>query len=131
MKRIACLLLLLLYLVTTTGTTLHSHYCMGEMVNSSLWVDNEKLCSKCGMQKGGIEDDGCCKDDKQWIKIDDNQRTSTAKFETSKSQLKTTCFVFLHDHLFVFQRPVVYTESNALFRSCNLPAYLLNCIFRI
>ena len=130
MKRIAAFILLMLYFVTSTGTTMHYHFCMGEVANSSILVYKEKKCGKCGMEKKQNEDNGCCKDEQKWIKIDDDQKVDTSQIEISKLQLAVIAFVFFNSNLFA-QDNHPLAESKAPLRSCELPTYLLNCVFRI
>ena len=131
MKRIAALILIMLYFVTSTGATLHYHYCMGEIANSSIWGNTEKKCGKCGMDKKESKDNGCCKDESQWIKIKDDQKANTAQVEISKLQLEAISFVIFNSDLLASQGHRPHAESKALLRSCKLPTYLLNCVFRI
>ena len=69
MKRIAALILTILYFLTSTGATMNHHYCMGEMINSSLWMNKEKKCGKCGMEDNKNENNGCCNDVQQWVDV--------------------------------------------------------------
>ena len=131
MKRIAAFILLMLYFVTSSGATLHYHFCMGEMANISLWADKEKECSKCGMEKKG-ENSGCCSDEQQWIKIEDDQKANTTPVEFSKFQVETFIIAFYYSQLLVSKDQAnPFPESRSPLRSCELPAYLLNCVFRI
>ena len=131
MKRIAAFILLMLYFVTTTGATLHYHYCMGEIANFSLWDSKEKNCGKCGMEKKENEENGCCRDEQQWIKISDDQKVKTIHFEISKPQIVVNGLVLFNDNLLNSRDNIPLAESKAPLRSCELTAYLLNCVFRI
>lgn len=130
MKRIAAFILLMLYFVTSTGGTMHYHYCMGELANSSFWGEKQKKCGKCGMEKSEKENNGCCKDEQQWVKIEDDQK-GTAQFEIPKLQLAVISLVLFYYHSFAIQENTLIPESKALLRSCELPTYLLNGVFRI
>src|SRR5688572_23489162 len=131
MKRIAALILLVLYFVTSTGATLHYHYCMGEIASSSFVRDRGDQCGKCGMEIKENEDNGCCNDEQQWIKIEDDQKAGTAQIEISKLQLETIGFFFLNNYSFASQDNDPFAAGKARLRSCELPTYLLNCVFRI
>ncbi|WP_147202018.1 HYC_CC_PP family protein [Segetibacter aerophilus] len=68
MKKFFVTILTFIYLVTTTGATLHTHYCMGKVFS----VDFVKKdgCTKCGMQTS----EDCCKDELKVIKVNDNHQ---------------------------------------------------------
>lgn len=79
MKKIAVILLLLIYGTATMGATIHMHYCMNELVGWSLWhgeKDNE--CGRCGMKE---KKGGCCKDEHKQIKLKtEHQKGATAQY---------------------------------------------------
>ena len=131
MKRIAAFILLMLYFVTSTGATLHYHYCMGEIANSSFWGNSDKKCGKCGMDKEPGEDNGCCKDERQWIKIEDDQTINSAHLEIPKLELEIISFVLFNSSLFASEGYRPFPGSKAPLRSCEPATYLLNCVFRI
>jgi hypothetical protein len=51
MKKLFVAILAILYLSTSTGATLHVHYCMGRLAGWGLGHNNSKTCGKCGMEK--------------------------------------------------------------------------------
>lgn len=79
MKKIAVILLLLIYGSATMGATIHMHYCMNEFVGWSLWhgkKNNE--CGKCGMKE---KKGGCCKDEHKQVKLKaEHQKNVTAQY---------------------------------------------------
>lgn len=78
MKKIAVILLLLIYSTTTFGVTVHLHYCMNELAGWSLWHSgDDNKCGKCGMtEKKG----GCCKDEHKSFKVKtEHQKGDAAK----------------------------------------------------
>lgn len=67
MKKIAVIVLLLVYAGATTGATIHQHYCMNQFVGSSLWhTGKNSKCGKCGMK---ATNNGCCKDEHKQAKL--------------------------------------------------------------
>jgi hypothetical protein len=77
MKKFAIAILAVLYLGTSVGAIVHLHYCMGQLVNLSLWDSNSNSseCSKCGMQKNhGPAENGCCKDEQKVLKNSNDQK---------------------------------------------------------
>ena len=78
-KKIAVILLLLIYGSATTGSTAHLHYCMDEFVGWSLFHSKDDKCGKCGMEENDKE--GCCKDEHKHFKLKtDHQKTGVAQF---------------------------------------------------
>ena len=67
MKKFLTTILALVYLATSTGATIHLHYCMGRLFSWSLVDKDSKTCGQCGMPKSGKDahclsfKDGCCK----------------------------------------------------------------------
>ena len=131
MKQFAAFILLIIYFVTSTGGTINYHFCMGEVADFSFWENEEKNCGRCGMEKQESEDKGCCRDERQWIKIEDDQKTNTNKLEISRLQPEAISFVFFNNWFFASQNHHPFPESKAPLRSCELAVYLLNCVFRI
>lgn len=62
MKRVGAFILAIFYLSFTLGATLHQHYCMGELVGTSLFHPGDNECGKCGMKKHAEASKDCCKD---------------------------------------------------------------------
>ena len=64
MKKAVVAILACLYLLVSTGATIHTHYCMGKLVDWGLSTKSTGKCSKCGMVKTKADTDkGCCNDD--------------------------------------------------------------------
>jgi hypothetical protein len=74
MKKIAVVILALLYIITTTGANLNMHYCMGELADWGFGSNKSKTCGFCGMEKGDEKDNGCCKDELKFIKNENDQK---------------------------------------------------------
>jgi hypothetical protein len=78
-KKIAVILLLLIYGTASMGATVHLHFCMDEFVGWSLFSGKDDTCGKCGMEEKDKE--GCCKDEQKHLKLNvDQQKTNVAQF---------------------------------------------------
>jgi hypothetical protein len=66
LKKLATILIAVLYLVMTTGMVLSAHYCMGDLADISLGHDTTEKCADCGM-----DNTGCCHDDVKIFRITD------------------------------------------------------------
>jgi hypothetical protein len=60
MKRFIAFILAVLYLSVSVGATIRLHYCMGELVSTTIFGGDSKTCPKCGMEKHS-EKSNCCK----------------------------------------------------------------------
>lgn len=60
----------------STGTTLHLHYCMGQLVKEGQEHKETSRCSKCGMKKEIQAKKGCCKEEHKLVKIEKEQQLS-------------------------------------------------------
>jgi hypothetical protein len=76
-KKVAVILLLVIYGFSFIGATVHLHYCMGKFVDWSLIESKQNKCGKCGMK--GKSKEGCCKDQHKQFKLKtDHQKGSIA-----------------------------------------------------
>ena len=67
MKKFVTAILAVLYLGTSTGATVHMHYCMGKLADWGLGHNKSKTCGNCGMEKSEEKDNGCCKDEHKFV----------------------------------------------------------------
>jgi hypothetical protein len=74
MKKFIALILAVLYLGTSTGATIHIHYCMGQLADWGLGHASTEACGSCGMEKSSEKDNGCCKDEQTFIKNTADQK---------------------------------------------------------
>ena len=129
-KKIAVILLLLIYGSATMGATVHLHYCMDEFVGWSLIHSRDDKCGKCGMEEKDKE--GCCKDEHKHFKLKtDHQKAGVAQF----MNLVTAPALSEAVVDFSFYSLVRITES---FPTCHAPPdigndrlHVLHCVFLI
>ena len=131
MKRFCLAILAILYLTTSMGATIHLHYCMGELVECSLWNKNSSKCSKCGMEKNPEStDNGCCKDEHRHIKIEKDQKLSEnlILLHETITEINFGLPGYSISQLFLFVSEFKKIDSP---RSCNSSDNIFNCVFRI
>ena len=133
MKKFIVAILAVLYLTTSMGTTIHLHYCMGKLVDWSLWYTTGARCSKCGMiESHKPADNGCCKDEHKQLKIEKDQKLTESFSQLNKVVTEITSVAI---PIYSFSLPVfstqVYPKNNAPPRSCNTSLHIINCVFRI
>ncbi|MES1197705.1 MAG: hypothetical protein ABUL41_00320 [Chitinophagaceae bacterium] len=132
MKKVIVSILAFLYISTSTGATIHLHYCMGKFVSWKLGHKLSDRCGKCGMKINHKSlDNGCCKDEFRPIKNDKDQKLSTEPlFLVQPVCLLTPGF---QSELFSFVASSVFETfpvSNAPPRSPDA-IYIRNCLFLI
>ncbi len=131
MRKTIALILAVLYLGTTTGATVHMHYCMGELAEWGLGYNKSKTCGKCGMEKSDEKDNGCCKDEHKFVKNDNDQKPAESfviNFALHVFDLPAEYFSAIE---IPFSGTEKYPVSHAPPRSCGVPVYIRNCIFLI
>ena len=132
MKKFLALILTIFYLASTTGATVHMHYCMGKMVDKSFWHNDDKECSKCGMEKTSEDGNGCCKDEQKQFKIDNEHKITEAsisflQLDAALSPLNFEKPQTFHITSVTEENPV----SNAPPGTGSIAIYIRNGVFRI
>ncbi len=123
----------MVYLVASTGATVHLHYCMGRIANVGLVQHQDKVCGLCGMEKSSDGDTGCCTDETETIKITVDQKTSPVslfRFEQPFTEL-WAAWVPILPVWTSFINDKVQPVSHAPPRSLQVPVYLMHSVFRI
>ncbi|RYY48900.1 MAG: hypothetical protein EOO06_08785 [Chitinophagaceae bacterium] len=131
MKKFLATILAVLYFATTTGVTVHMHYCMDKLVELKLWHSEKDQCSNCGMEKSQ-QDNGCCKDEHKQVKLENDHYKTGVAFQAM--QLTALALpVYFNDI-----PPVIFSSvteenprSHAPPRSGDIAIYKRNCVFRI
>lgn len=132
MRKVFIAILALLYITTSTGATLHIHYCMGELADWGFGHHDSRNCSKCGMEESKLKEKGCCKDENKFLKNNSDQKVSESVFPLTQVIAVTLppAFIELLPDSFPFitkGNPV----NNAPPRSCSIAVYIRNCVFLI
>jgi hypothetical protein len=133
MKKFLFSILAIIYIVASTGATMHMHYCMGRLADTGFFEQEGGHCALCGMEKTADEDNGCCNDKEETVKISIDQKSSATTlfhFEQPFSTLEAA-FTGFRPHLAAAAADIVLPVSNAPPRSPQVPEYLMNCLFRI
>jgi len=132
MKKFTAAILAVLYMGTSTGATLHMHYCMGKLADWGIGHSNSKTCSKCGMEKSSEKDNGCCRDELKFIKNDTDQKTAQAGVQLIQLFAAAMPVSFVEVH--TIDSPSVTEEtpvSHAPPRSSGVAVHVRNCVFLI
>ena len=82
-RKVSAFILAVFYLSFSVGATFHQHYCMGELVGTSLSSMQDDECEKCGMDKHTEASKGCCRDVSITVKSNDSHTFSQAAYDVS------------------------------------------------
>jgi hypothetical protein len=124
MKRLTAILLALIYISTTSGIVINTHYCMGKIAEIALGASGKAKCGTCGM-----ENEGCCHDDLQVLKLTDNHHFTAIHFEVPQVH----AVVAAHSEQLEREIPVQVINRNLANHSPPLPVSrnVLFCVYRI
>ena len=130
MKRIIIIILMLAYFGASTGSIVNIHYCMGELANWGLGIDDSKVCGKCGMEEQN--NGGCCKDEQKFFKASSDQKIT----EPTNLQIQKIATAALIPYIKFIQPTLVSSviESSAahdppLYH--GIAIYIFACDYRI
>ncbi|MES2330730.1 MAG: hypothetical protein V4539_14090 [Bacteroidota bacterium] len=135
MKKVFIAILAILYLGTSSGATVHLHYCMGKLVDSGIWNSKHTgtaKCDNCGMLKGQNNAKKCCKDEERQVKPTDNHKAVQLAYQLIQS-LSTAVpsqffeFTFINSYEIAVKLPF----SHAPPRSGSAAIYIYNSTFLI
>jgi hypothetical protein len=76
MKKIVLVIVMMCYLAVTSGVVINFHYCMNRLASTELFKLKSERCGKCGMHAD--EANGCCHDELQVVKLDEDQKITHA-----------------------------------------------------
>lgn len=128
MKKVASILLILLYAATSSGASFHLHFCMGQFQGIGFAANKNQACDKCGMDRSG---NGCCKDVVKTFKASTDQSASNLNFELSlyACALPVSTIYSLREALIAKERPVLFATGPP--EPAHLPLFLRIRNFRI
>jgi hypothetical protein len=133
MKKTLLTFLVFLYLGSSSGFAMHFHYCMDELIGTSLSKANLKECDNCGMEVTPIEDNGCCKEEYKQLKIDKNKNVEDFALQLMQTLSISLPPTILESPLFLklATSAADYPVVNSPPQISAVPVYLRNCVFRI
>lgn len=125
--------LVFLYLGTSSGFAMHFHYCMNELIGTSLVETALEDCENCGMEKSSTIDNGCCKEEYKQLKVDTNESIedfALQMMQTLSTSLPPATFE-IPSFLQLATSAADYPLVNSPPEKAKVPVYLRNCVFRI
>jgi hypothetical protein len=128
MKKVALILLISIYAISTLGVGLKEFYCSGKLKSISISIVPDAK-QKCG---NGDDKSGCCKNKYQYIKVKDSH--VKADYIGSAVKVFTVPHTFTSPFkIFLLATPQLNlaNRSNAPPLHPGVPDYIFNCVFRI
>ena len=128
MKKIALILLISIYALSSFGIGIQQFYCCGKLKSTSISFvqDTKEKCSK----ENGMS--GCCKTKYQSFKVKDTHIAAHAISNPVKYFSAAIIFNSSFENTALAQQqPVVINPSHAPPLHNGLPIYILHCVYRI
>lgn len=128
MKKLASILLIILYATTSSGASFHFHFCMGKFQGIGFAAIEKQACEKCGMNKGGNR---CCSDIVKTFKTSADQSFSSVSFDFTQYAHTLPIAGIYSPHIGLFDKApsVLYTTGPP--EPPLLPLFIRDCHFRI
>lgn len=128
MKKLLAISFALLYLVSSAGATINIHYCMGELADWTVGKQESKICGGCGMEKAQETDNGCCRDEQQFIKNSSDQKAIDISFQLLIWQQEApVAILFSHTFPKIASQATEFPLSHAPPRSGRVASYIRYC----
>lgn len=132
MKKFIVAILALLYIGTSTGATIHMHYCMDKLADWGIGKNDSKTCGKCGMEKSNEKNNGCCKDEHKFIKSVTDQKTVEPDFQFIQLIAVALPLSFfeiqpINISYVIEENPISHPPP----RYIGVAVYIRNCVFLI
>lgn len=121
-----------LYLAVSSGATLHYRYCMGKLINISLWHHgHEEKCGTCGMDRKEKAAKKCCTDQHQQLISEKSSSVSYAHVS-----LGASVALPINEPFWLFTSNPGSPGPERLIKQAppnhaEVPVFLRNCTFRI
>jgi hypothetical protein len=130
MKKVFVFILSLLYITSSIGVTLTSHYCMNSTVPGS-GSSKSNMSGMCGHEKTTKKPAGCCKYENKFIKnIDEQKITESTNQVIPSVTIALLAFNEISAHR-LFSLTGTYLVNHAPPPKSNTALYIRNRVFRI
>jgi hypothetical protein len=132
MKKCLTTILAFLYICSSTGATIHMHYCMGQLDNWGLTHNDQKKCGKCGMKKSQKKNTGCCRDIHKYFKTINEQQSVQAGIQIRPLPtlaISTIYPALIANTFFTLKLTNRFSHSPPI--SPGIAVYIRNCVFLI
>jgi hypothetical protein len=126
MKKAIVIILMLVYGLSSTGATVHFHYCCGKLDNISLSSSAKKSCPA-----KGISSKECCDSKHIELKVKGDQEAGAKWISTRKDFAVPLIKASLYLMVRAQEIPVSVYATGPPEKVSSLPLYIKNCVYRI
>lgn len=125
MKRIIAFILALVYITSTSGAVITTHYCAGKIKSVSVELSIKSCACKAEEPKG------CCKTEQKLVKLNDTHKASNVAFNFGLDE-----YIVPSEHHLTNDIPLVFSNINLQQGNSSPPLlpvaiYIYNCSFLI
>jgi hypothetical protein len=126
MKRTVFILLAAIYFISCVGMSVNRSYCCGKLISVSFSYGADNNNSQSGTK------DKCCGHEKQSFKINDSHFSTASLSLSHPSPVIIPSFIIVTNEsvVSILRTKIVY-KGNAPPGHSDIPAYTLNCAYRI
>ncbi len=93
LKKVSHIILSVLLLSVTMGLTISKHYCSGELVSTSLFVDANSCC----------DSDNCCHNENEYLQLDEDYSIVSASEIPESTEFELLDFAVLISNFEIFE----------------------------
>jgi hypothetical protein len=129
MRKLIFSILTAVYFFAATGWLLTIHYCMGRVDAVHFVTNKETTCSTCGMSK--TENNGCCHDENQFIKLVLDQKKPVSLYYTIQQPVASLSVLFQPAYSGTLLAELVTTFHDKESPPRSSPLYVQFRVFRI
>ncbi|MES1224754.1 MAG: hypothetical protein ABUT20_55195 [Bacteroidota bacterium] len=128
MKKIALIVMVCIYALSSFGVGIRQFYCCGKLESTTISFEQEAKV-KCGM---GDENSGCCKTEFKSLKVKDNHVAADGIGSPVKHFTDFHISTPNIEVMTLAKKPMaIANPSHAPPLHDGIPVYILNCNFRI
>ncbi|MBW7839496.1 MAG: hypothetical protein H3C36_07640 [Chitinophagaceae bacterium] len=127
-KKVAAILFATIYFLSTVGTVMAMHFCMGKDLGTTIGYDEATICENCHMAKQEANDNGCCKDEHHFVKLSVDHQVPDYVSSPQVPVSFLSAMVMVHDAERVTEAPAFCAS---VVDPPDIPIYTRNCNFRI
>jgi hypothetical protein len=127
MKKLFIIVLMLVYGLSSSGTTINLHYCCGKLEGISFTGDQERNCNKCN----NIKTNDCCSDKQVSASITSDQQAVNKWVQLTKQLVGITALQVIYNS---FKDYSISDERLARGTPKDpppIPLFIQHCTFRI
>lgn len=126
MKRVVVIVLMLVYGLSSTGATVHLHFCCGKLDNISFNSTHQISCSK-----KFVADKRCCDTKHVELKVKADQEPGLKWVSLHKDFIKLPFISSYYEFTSTRETPVNEYPTGPPLNASAIPLFIQHCVYRI